>query len=147
MINVEAALTAKFPKLNGAPAIIRKPTLAFLKQILHESEINGFLSRNADVSSFSWIDRVFEHLDFSYSVSAKDKANIPATGKIIIIANHPIGSLDGLALLKLVSEVRKDVKIVANDLLSHFAALRELINSVRSSSSPLAKCRAPVLLG
>ncbi len=35
----------------------------------------------------------------------------------MIIANHPIGSLDGLALLKFVSDIRPDVKAIANDLL------------------------------
>ena len=35
----------------------------------------------------------------------------------MIIANHPIGSLDDLALLKMVYDIRSDVKIVANDLL------------------------------
>ena len=48
-------------------------------------------------------------------------------GRLIIIANHPIGSLDGLALLKLVSEVRDDVKIVANDWLTELKPLEPML--------------------
>jgi len=49
----------------------------------------------------------------------------------VIIANHPIGSLDGLALLKMVSEVRSDVKIVANDLLMKLPPLQSMLLPVR----------------
>lgn len=127
MINVEAAVSAKFPQLAATPAMLRRPAFNFLRHILHESEINAFLLDNADTRGFQWIDRVFEYLNFSYSVSAVDRANIPDSGRVVIFANHPIGSLDGLALLRLVGEVRSDVKIVANDLLSSFSALDALL--------------------
>lgn len=127
MIDIEAAVTGKYPALATAPRLLRKPALSFLRHLLHETQINDFLVRNGDVCGFDWIDRVFDYLDFSYTVSARDHANIPASGRVIIIANHPIGSLDGLALLKLVGEVRRDVKVIANDLLAHFSALENLL--------------------
>jgi putative hemolysin len=127
MINVEAAVTAKFPAFASSPALLRRPALQLLRKMLHEGEINCFLQQNRDVCGLDWIDRVFEFFDFSYSASARDRANIPATGRVVIIANHPIGSLDGLALLKLVGEVRKDVAIVANDLLAGFSELSALL--------------------
>ena len=61
------------------------------------------------------------------SSTERDRKNIPALGRVVIFANHPIGSLDGLAILKLVHEVRPDVKILANDMLSDFSALNDLI--------------------
>ncbi len=127
MINVEAAVSAKFPAFAATPDLLRKPAIRFLRNLLHETEINAFLAANTDVSGFDWIERVFEYFDFSYTVSARDRANIPASGRVVIIANHPIGSLDGLALLRLVGEVRRDVKIVANDLLANFTALEPLL--------------------
>src|SRR5262245_52014662 len=105
MINVEAAVSAKFPAFAAAPALLRKPAIRFLQNLLHETEINAFLKANNDVTGFDWIDRIFEYFDFSYTVSARDRTNIPASGRVVIIANHPIGSLDGLALLRLVGEV------------------------------------------
>lgn len=127
MIDIESAVTNKFPSFATKPNAIRKPTISLLKKLVHEDEINQFLYENRDAWGLEFIDRIFDYFDFSYSVSAKDRANIPALGRVIIIANHPIGSLDGLALLRLISEVRSDVKIVANDMLSHFEALRDLI--------------------
>ncbi|MFE8730026.1 1-acyl-sn-glycerol-3-phosphate acyltransferase, partial [Aeromonas hydrophila] len=48
-------------------------------------------------------------------------------GRVIIVANHPIGSIDGLALLRLLGRIRPDVKIVANRLLAQLAPLRPLL--------------------
>ncbi len=127
MINVEQAVVNKFPKFANQPKIIRKPTVDFLKKLLHQDQVNDFLKHHNTKHSFEFIDAVFEYFNFSYSVSARDRANIPAEGRVVIIANHPIGSLDGLAILRLVSEVRADVKIVANDMLMAFSGLHPLL--------------------
>ena len=43
--------------------------------------------------------------------------NIPTSGRFILIANHPYGFLDGLALLKMIIPMYPKVKITANFLL------------------------------
>ena len=43
--------------------------------------------------------------------------NIPSSGRFILIANHPYGFLDGLALLKMIIPIYPKVKITANFLL------------------------------
>ena len=52
-----------------------------------------------------------------------DPASIPETGAVIIVANHPTGALDGLALLALVRRRRADVKLLANGWLTSVAPL------------------------
>jgi len=126
MINVEQAVTNKFPGFANKHYLIRKPTVSFLRRLLHEKQINEFLTKNADAWAFEFIDRVFDFFNFTYSVNARDKSRIPAQGRVVIFANHPIGSLDGLAILKLISEVRSDVRIVANDMLLNFQQMKDL---------------------
>ena len=126
MINIEQAVADKFPGFASQPELIRKPTVSLLSKLLYLREINEFLRENSDAWNLEFIERVFEYFNFTYSVSARDRDRIPSQGRVVIFANHPIGSLDGLAILKLVREVRSDVRIVANDMLTNFEQLADL---------------------
>ncbi|MDB2705191.1 lysophospholipid acyltransferase family protein [Pseudomonadota bacterium] len=148
MLNIENALEQKFPNFEHSIPWIKKPTLGFLKKISHEKEINQFLETHQDLEGFDFVDQVLDYFNFSYSISHRDKKNIPATGRVVIVANHPLGALDGLSLLKLVGEVRRDVKIVVNDILMSFKAVDSLLLPVdnltqstkKSSVSDIIDC-------
>lgn len=127
MINIEQAVCDKFPAFSHQPEAIKRPTFSLLRKLTHEQEINQFLADNKGQDPVSFIESVFDYFNFSYTVPSRDKANIPAQGRVVIIANHPIGSLDGLAILRLLLEVRQDVKIIANDMLMNFEALHPLL--------------------
>ncbi|SBS39130.1 2-acyl-glycerophospho-ethanolamine acyltransferase [Marinomonas spartinae] len=127
MIEVEQLIANKSPQFFDKSPLITRPTLSFLKRLFHESEVNQFLEKNKDSVGFEFIDRVLDHFNFSYQVSQVDRRNIPAIGRVMIIANHPLGALDGLALLRLIGEIRPDVKIVANDLLMSLDGLKSLV--------------------
>ncbi len=127
MLNIEASLNHKFPRFARSTPLLRKPTLGLLRKLVHERAINQFLLDHQGVRGVDFIERIFDHFNFSYHITHREQTNIPALGRVVIIANHPIGSLDGLALIHLVSRVRPDVKIVANDLLSAFLPLSDLL--------------------
>ncbi|MBK8946076.1 MAG: lysophospholipid acyltransferase family protein [Ignavibacteriae bacterium] len=112
-----------FPKLaNWKKQLILKS----VNKVIHLEEINKILEANSEVIGIDFIDNLFEHLNFSFNVANKDIRKIPSEGRLIIVANHPIGSLDGLALLKMISEIREDVKIIANSILYEIENLRSL---------------------
>ena len=127
MINIEKAILSKYPGFAERSGFIRKPTLSILRKLVYERKINNFLENNQDAWGIGFVDRVLDYFGFKYTVTTQERNNIPDSGRVLIFANHPIGSLDGLAILRLVSEVRSDVKIVANDMLSNFEALQDLI--------------------
>lgn len=127
MLNIEQSVVNKFPGFVHQSPIIRSSALSILRKLTREQEINAFLNENQGITGIDFIDRIFEYFNFSYNVSQRERGNIPAHGRLIIIANHPIGSLDGLALLHLVSTVRRDVKIIANDMLMAFDPLHDLL--------------------
>lgn len=127
MIDIQKEIEKKFPKIKEKENILKKSLLKIAKKIVHEDSINQFLSQNSHLKGFDFVDAVLDYFDFDYTVSSNDLQNIPSTGKVIIIANHPLGGLDALCLLKLVGQIRKDVKILANDFLVGFEALHSLM--------------------
>ena len=139
MLNIEQAVQDKFPKFQHSKPWFKKSTLSFLRHITHEQEVNRFLEQHSQLAGFDFIDEVLDYFNFSYNISNRHRHNIPATGRVVIVANHPLGALDGLSLLKMVGEVRRDVKIVANDMLLNFAALSPLFLPVDNLSKSTRK--------
>ena len=96
---------------------------AALRKLITEDRINRFLEQNRQCSNFDFIDAVFDELAVDCHVGHGALRNIPSRGRVIIVANHPLGGLDGLALLRLVGSIRRDVRVVANELLLNIAPL------------------------
>jgi len=131
MIDVEKMITKKYPKLQNSK-VIKSAISKFADSVVHEAQINTFIEKNKHLGSFAFIDEALEYLNFNFSVSDKDIQNIPASGRVVIIANHPLGSLDAIALIKLISNVRKDIKIVANDFLKVITPLQSILININN---------------
>jgi putative hemolysin len=105
--------------------IIKKILSSILSRVLYVNRINNFMEKYSYLDSRQLINELFEEINFSYQISNKDIQKIPAEGRVICVANHPIGSLDALSLLKTFLEIRRDVKIVANDFLGSIERLND----------------------
>ncbi len=131
MFSIEQVVNDHYPALNQRK--ISGPIIkSLLRLLLREDDFRDFAKRYPHLRGIEFIEQALDYFHFSYAVSDSERENIPASGKVMIIANHPIGSLDGLSLLKLVHEIRSDVKIVANDLLMMIEPLRPLLLPVQS---------------
>lgn len=139
MISVSKAIQTRDPQFfEKYPKLFTTPLVKTLQTIIHEDEINEFLDSHRDYEGFEFVDAVLKRLEVDYQVSGNDRERIPTKGKVLIIANHPLGGVDGLALLKMVGEIRKDVKIVANELLTQFKPLAPLLLPVDNMGSKSA---------
>ena len=138
MIDVEKMIRQKYPKLKKNK-IIQKSIHKFAESIVHQKQINDFLNENAHLGSFEFIENALEALDFTYSLSNKDLQNIPSSGRVLIIANHPLGGLDALALIKAISTIRKDLKIVTNDFLNAIKPLEPIIIDINNFKNRQSK--------
>jgi len=126
MISAATIVRDRFPTLEQHP-LLASSAVKILRSLLQEREFQSFAEHHAHLEGMDFVDKVLEYFNFSYAVRSNEIERIPASGRVVIVANHPIGSLDGLALLKLVGEIRSDVRIVANELLMAIAPLRPLL--------------------
>jgi putative hemolysin len=66
----------------------------------------------------SFWDAAINKLRLKIDLNEQDLSEIPRTGPVIIVANHPFGVLDGLMVCWLISRVRNDFKVLTNALLN-----------------------------
>ena len=128
MIDAERILQETYPDFKFGKD--NKIAIKALKKLLHEDDFNEFIEKNRHLRGFAFLDKLLDHFNFHYHASNRSYRNIPAEGRLLIVANHPIGTLDGLALVKLIRSVRPDVRIVANRVLSHMEPLQSIFLSV-----------------
>lgn len=139
MIDVQKAVLNLYPSVSKLPAFTQKAIFYFLRRLFYEKEINEFLEKNRDIQGIEFARKAMEHFNFGYTVSNKDKENIPSNGKVIIIANHPLGGLDSFALLDLVYSVRRDVRIVANRVLNAIEPIAPMLLPVDNMTGSISK--------
>jgi putative hemolysin len=71
------------------------------------------------------LENLLAEMRVSLQVREADQARIPATGPVVVVANHPYGMLDGAILTVLLTRVRQDVKVLTNFLLSDVPELQK----------------------
>ncbi|MFA6145302.1 MAG: 1-acyl-sn-glycerol-3-phosphate acyltransferase [Sulfurimonas sp.] len=141
MVSVEQLLKNEHPSIFTYPNIVSKSIVGFTRFLIHENSINRFMQLHETKTGLEFIDAVLKHLNVSYKVIHREIENIPALGKVIIIANHPLGALDALTLIQMVCSVRQDkkVKVVANKILSSIPQLKDFLISVDNINDKLSK--------
>lgn len=71
-------------------------------------------------------DKLLERMNVNYHISERDMENIPQEGRIIVVANHPFGGIEGIILASILRSARADSKILANYLLECIPELRDV---------------------
>ena len=139
LLDVRQTLMAHYQPFHALPHPVKICLVSALRLLIKETRINQFIIAHAHLTGIDFIERVFDELNFSYEVSQNNLNNIPVDGPLIIVANHPLGGLDGLSLLHLISTVRRDVKVVANHLLKQITPLSDLFLAVDNTSGETRK--------
>ncbi|OIP52987.1 MAG: GNAT family N-acetyltransferase [Helicobacteraceae bacterium CG2_30_36_10] len=123
----ENYLTHNYPSFVKLPQIVRDTIITLFKKLSHENEINGFLEKHKHVNAFDFIEAILEYFNIDITINKNQLSRIPTYGRTVIIANHPLGALDAIALINVVKDVRKDVKIVASNFLSEFENINDVL--------------------
>ncbi len=139
MFSIDAMIEERFPAAATRPSVLSKTLVYFLRHLCHEREFKQFEENYPHLEGFDFVEQALKYFNFGYQILDHHLERIPVQGRVVIVANHPIGSLDGLALLKMVAEIRRDVKVVANELLYQIQPLRSLLLPVDNMGGHTAR--------
>ena len=126
MLSIEQSLVERLPWLAQYPAI-RRPVAGMLERLADEDGFNRVLNRVGTAEGFDFVERVLDVLGTSYHINLREREHIPLDGPLLVVANHPLGMQDALALLQLIGSVRPDVRILGNDWLATVPQLGKLL--------------------
>jgi putative hemolysin len=101
----------------------------FLMYILRFRKLNKIYDRIATKRGIEFINEVIRVMEFQIEFEEKELHKIADKGPLIVVANHPFGGLDGLLLIKYLSKVRPDVKVIGNFLLQKIEPVSEFFIS------------------
>lgn len=136
-IDIKEVIRQKSPR--GAK-LVPGFVVNYLQRIVHQDEINDILHRFGGLEGVEFVREVLRYKGFSFNVKGLDE--LPADGRFIFSSNHPLGGLDGLMLIDVVSSHYDKVRVVVNDILTNIPPLKPLfvpVNKHGSQSSDNAR--------
>jgi putative hemolysin len=79
--------------------------------------IRDFERSGAPFGSPFW-PKAIKQMGIRIDTPAEEIAQIPATGPLVVVSNHPHGLVDGMIIAELINRVRSDFKILTRSLLT-----------------------------
>lgn len=133
-IDIEGILKKRIPKKNEKyiPNILYK----FLARFIHQNELNEMLRAGFPSTGSEFAHKVLKYLNISVEVEGKE--NLPPLGQRTVFAcNHPLGGLDGIALIDVLGSHYGDenIRFMVNDLLMNVEPLRNVFIPINKYGS------------
>jgi putative hemolysin len=125
IIDINTILKDKNPKLEKwIPRFI----ISYLKRIFHQDEINKTLHETKNLKNLDFCKELVKRFNLKFESSGLE--NIPVTGGVIFVINHPLGGFDALGLAQEISAIRPDVKFMVNDVMMNFSNVEDFMIGV-----------------
>lgn len=143
-LDVDKVLRDKAPKYYR---YIPKCLINWLKSTVCQDELNGIMSRNYDKKNIDFASAVIK--DLNIKINYKGEENIPSEGRFIFVSNHPLGALDGVALISYLGQrYNGKLRFIVNDILMNITPMADIflpINKHGKQSKEVVKKIADAL--
>lgn len=126
-------------------AIMRPPLEKLLGLPLVNDIYDNIYDRVANQPPEVFCRAVVEQLQVKLDIDEEALASIPTTGPLVVVANHPYGGVEGMILPTVIARVRRDVKLMVNELLECIPELRPMcffVNVFGSNAATASNTRA-----
>lgn len=125
-IDIEGILRSRMPK---AKRFIPRFVVRLVERLICQERLNELLSLSGHLKGADFSRAVLDYLKIKIVV--KGEHNLPKEGesqRVIYVSNHPLGGLDGMALIDYLSQVSPtgEVRFVVNDLLMAVEPLQDV---------------------
>lgn len=117
-------------RLNTIP-LVGQPGAALLESITGLAQIDRIyrkLSPSSNAADF--IDQLLQSLTVQTLAVQSELENVPRSGGVIVVTNHPFGGIEGLVIARLLLDRRADTKVMANRFLKRIPDLSPLFIGV-----------------
>lgn len=123
-IDLDAVLKSRLPR---GYKFIPRFIINWLKRTICQDNLNEMLSINRGKRGAEFCRGVLDHLNISVSVANADLLPPSEHKRVTIVSNHPLGGLDGMALIDWATRHwGKGVTFVVNDLLMAIEPLTDV---------------------
>lgn len=120
-IDIREVIRSKNPNLLR---VIPWFLIRYLKRIIHQDQLNEALYKYREKHGIEFVESIINM--FGANITIEGAENLLESERILVASNHPLGGLDGLALIHSVAKHRMPIRFPVNDLLLFLPNLREL---------------------
>lgn len=108
------------PQLDGHPKLVN----ALLK-FLSVDKVNDVHRRNCDTPGPEFVKRMLiDDFKIKLKIDNEQVLDHLPEGAFVTVSNHPLGALDGIALIYMITRRRPDYKVMVNMILNKISAMR-----------------------
>jgi len=138
----ETPLAVRFTYSHAGQSRFRRGLIRSVERLSGRDALQGLYldwARHGRRSDETVFDAALRLLEVRLDLCGADTSGIPREGGLLIVANHPFGILDGLALGQLAMRLRGNAQILTNSLLCQVPEIAPHLLPVDFSGTPEAR--------
>ncbi|MGM9803754.1 MAG: lysophospholipid acyltransferase family protein [Muribaculaceae bacterium] len=125
----------------------KEKLVKILLKLFAVDKVNWIHDHNCDTPGVPFVEGLLKDLNIKLRIDNEQVLDNLPEGSFITVSNHPLGALDGIALIKIVGQRRPKFKVMVNMVLNYISAMRPNFIAVDALASSDPKKKAVSMQG